>query len=72
MTDRQFNLADLFELVVDTVPDRLALVAGDVRLTYASSTPGPTASPTTSPPPGSAQARTWGSSPATGPNGSRP
>ena len=25
---------DLFELVVDTVPDRLALVAGDVRLTY--------------------------------------
>ena len=32
---RQFNLADLFELVCDTVPDRLALVAGDVRLTYA-------------------------------------
>jgi fatty-acyl-CoA synthase len=32
---RQFNLADLFELVADTVPDRLALVAGDVRLTYA-------------------------------------
>jgi fatty-acyl-CoA synthase len=29
-----FNLADLFELVVDTVPDRLALVAGDRRLTY--------------------------------------
>jgi fatty-acyl-CoA synthase len=27
-------LADLFELVADTVPDRLALVAGDVRLTY--------------------------------------
>ncbi len=34
MADPQFNLADLFELVVDTVPDRLALVAGDVRLTY--------------------------------------
>ncbi len=34
MTERQFNLADLFELVVDTVPDRLALVAGDVRRTY--------------------------------------
>ena len=34
MSDRQFNLADLFEIVVDTVPDRLALVAGDVRLTY--------------------------------------
>jgi fatty-acyl-CoA synthase len=33
--DRQFNLADLFELVVDAVPDRLALVAGDVRLSYA-------------------------------------
>jgi acyl-CoA synthetase (AMP-forming)/AMP-acid ligase II len=29
-----YNLADLFELVVDAVPDRLALVAGDVRLTY--------------------------------------
>jgi acyl-CoA synthetase (AMP-forming)/AMP-acid ligase II len=29
-----FNLADLFESVVDTVPERLALVAGDVRLTY--------------------------------------
>ena len=34
MNDRQFNLADLFEIVVDTVPGRLALVAGDVRLTY--------------------------------------
>lgn len=31
---RQFNLADLFEVVVDTVPDRLALVAGSARLTY--------------------------------------
>ena len=29
-----FNLADLFESVADTAPDRLALVAGDVRLTY--------------------------------------
>jgi len=34
VSDREFNLADLFELVADTVPDRLALVAGDVRLTY--------------------------------------
>jgi fatty-acyl-CoA synthase len=34
-TPRQFNLADLFEVVVDAYPDRLALVAGDVRLTYA-------------------------------------
>jgi acyl-CoA synthetase (AMP-forming)/AMP-acid ligase II len=33
-TPRQFNLADLFEVVVDTVPDRLALVAGSVRSTY--------------------------------------
>src|SRR5262245_14474713 len=30
----EFNLADLFELVVDRVPDRPALVAGDRRLTY--------------------------------------
>ena len=34
MSDRQFNLADLFEVVADTVPGRLALVAGDDRLTY--------------------------------------
>jgi fatty-acyl-CoA synthase len=34
MDTRQFNLADLFEVVVDTVPDRLALVAGPARLTY--------------------------------------
>ena len=34
MSRRRFNLADLFELVADTVPDRLALVAGAVRLTY--------------------------------------
>jgi 3-oxocholest-4-en-26-oate---CoA ligase len=30
-----FNLADLFELVVDAVPDRLVVVAGERRLTYA-------------------------------------
>ncbi|WP_406285684.1 acyl-CoA synthetase [Embleya sp. NBC_00896] len=35
MTQRVFNLADLFEVVVDACPDRLALIAGDVRLTYA-------------------------------------
>ena len=35
MGERQFNLADLFEVVADTVPDRLALVAGEVRLSYA-------------------------------------
>lgn len=29
-----FNLADLFETVADACPDRPALVAGDVRLTY--------------------------------------
>ena len=31
----EFNLADLFEIVVDQVPDRLALVAGPARRTYA-------------------------------------
>jgi acyl-CoA synthetase (AMP-forming)/AMP-acid ligase II len=30
----EFNLADLFEIVVDTVPDRLALIAGDQRRTF--------------------------------------
>lgn len=30
----ELNLADLFESVVDTVPDRLAIVAGERRLTY--------------------------------------
>ncbi|HEX4219224.1 MAG TPA: acyl-CoA synthetase [Acidimicrobiales bacterium] len=34
MSVREFNLADLFELVVDLVPDRDALVADPVRLTY--------------------------------------
>jgi acyl-CoA synthetase (AMP-forming)/AMP-acid ligase II len=29
-----YNLADLFELVADTVPERCALVAGDERRTY--------------------------------------
>ena len=32
MTD--FNIADLFERVADTIPDREALVCGDRRLTY--------------------------------------
>ena len=31
----QYNLADLWERVVDTVPAREALVCGDRRLTYA-------------------------------------
>ncbi len=30
----EFNLADLYEIVAGTVPGRLALVAGDRRLTY--------------------------------------
>jgi fatty-acyl-CoA synthase len=34
MSVREFNLADLFELVVDVVPDRDALIADPVRLTY--------------------------------------
>ncbi|MEX0767224.1 MAG: AMP-binding protein, partial [Microthrixaceae bacterium] len=29
-----YNIADLFEHTVDVVPDRLALIAGDNRLTY--------------------------------------
>jgi fatty-acyl-CoA synthase len=31
----EFNLADLYEIVADAVPDRLALVAGDRRISYA-------------------------------------
>jgi 3-oxocholest-4-en-26-oate---CoA ligase len=31
----EYNLADLWERVVDTVPDREALVCADIRLTYA-------------------------------------
>jgi 3-oxocholest-4-en-26-oate---CoA ligase len=31
----EFNLADLYEIVADAAPDRLAIVAGDRRLTYA-------------------------------------
>ena len=34
-SERTFNLADLFEVVADAAPDRIALVAGDVRHTYA-------------------------------------
>src|SRR5437764_6531325 len=30
----EFNLADLYEAVADAVPERVALVAGDRRLTY--------------------------------------
>jgi non-ribosomal peptide synthetase component F len=29
-----FNIADLFEFTVDAVPDRIALVFGDARLTF--------------------------------------
>ena len=35
MSAHQLNLADLFEVVADAVPDRLALVAEDRRLSYA-------------------------------------
>lgn len=31
---RTFNLGDLFDIVVDAVPDRTAIVWGDVRLSY--------------------------------------
>ena len=30
-----FNIADLFEYTADVVPDRIALVFGDTRLTFA-------------------------------------
>lgn len=30
----EFNLADLFEIAVDAVPERTALIAGDERRTY--------------------------------------
>jgi fatty-acyl-CoA synthase len=33
-TPRSYQLADLFEAVADAVPDRMALVAGDRRLTF--------------------------------------
>jgi len=35
MPPRHLNLADLLEIVADTVPEREALVCGDVRLSYA-------------------------------------
>lgn len=51
----EYNLADLFESVVDAVPDREALVyldhpgtGAERRLTYAELDAAPTASPTTS------------------------
>ena len=31
----EFNIADLFESLADAIPDRLAIVSGDRRLTYA-------------------------------------
>lgn len=34
MTTKHFNIADLFEMVADAVPDRTALVCGDKRDTY--------------------------------------
>ena len=33
--DRTFNLADLFEIVAQAVPERIAFVCGDARLTFA-------------------------------------
>ena len=35
MTEKTFNIADLFETVADTVSDREALVCGDSRVTFA-------------------------------------
>ncbi len=35
MSESHYNFADLFEAIVDTVPDRTALVVGDTRRTFA-------------------------------------
>lgn len=35
MTTRHFNIADLFEMVADTIPEREALICGDKRATFA-------------------------------------
>jgi acyl-CoA synthetase (AMP-forming)/AMP-acid ligase II len=34
MTNRTFNIADLFEIVVDSIPDRPAAVCGEARVSY--------------------------------------
>lgn len=34
MSNKSFNIADLFEMVVDAIPEREALVCGDYRATY--------------------------------------
>lgn len=34
MTAKEFNIADLFEMVTDTVPDRDAIVCGDKRVSF--------------------------------------
>ncbi|MGD0526721.1 MAG: AMP-binding protein, partial [Polyangiaceae bacterium] len=31
----EFNIADLFESLADSIPDRMALVSGDQRFTFA-------------------------------------
>ncbi len=72
MSDRQFNLADLFEIVVDTVPDRLALVAGAARLTYADLDARADGFAHHLTDLGLAPGTQWGSWPTTGPSGSRP
>ena len=54
-----YNIADLFEHIVDTVPDRVALIVGDEPAAPTpSSRSGPTGSPTTSPPGASGPATT--------------
>lgn len=34
MTNKSFNIADMFEMIVDAVPEREALICGDYRTTY--------------------------------------
>jgi 3-oxocholest-4-en-26-oate---CoA ligase len=68
----QFNLADLFERVVDTAPDRLALVAGDRRYTYSELDARANACGHWLLDAGAVAGDTSGSTPTTAPSGSRP
>ena len=59
---RTFNLADLFELVVDAASDREAVVTPERRLTFAQLDDQRTASQTICGRPASVSVTTWGSS----------
>lgn len=65
------NLADVFERAADAVPDRLALVAGEVRLTYRELDERANRWRTGSRSKGYGRASTWASCPGTARNGWR-